>query len=59
MKVSVTRGRSRILRRRGHQPSGGVNPWGVPTYDFAKICEKLHEIEMILGHRGHMPGAFP
>ena len=24
----------------------------MPTYDFAKFCEKLHEIEKILGRRG-------
>ena len=41
---------------RGRQPSRGA-----PTYDFAKFCEKLHEIEKILGHggggahRGHPP----
>ena len=29
------------------EPSGGV-----PTYDFAKFCEKMHEIEKILGHGG-------
>ena len=36
-------------------PVGGfANPrvrgGGLPTYDFAKFCEKLHEIEKILGH---------
>ena len=33
-------------------PVGGcANPpgGGTPTYDFAKFCEKLHEIEKILG----------
>ena len=35
------RGRSRILRRRGRQPSRE----GAQTYDFGKISEKLHEIE--------------
>ena len=40
-------GGSRIPRRRGRQPSGGAS-----TYDFAKFCEKLHEIEKILGHGG-------
>ena len=25
---------------------------GAPTYDFAKICEKLHEIEKILSCGG-------
>ena len=44
---SMTRGGSRIPRRRGRQPSGGA-----PTYDFAKFCEKLPEIEKILGRRG-------
>ena len=42
--VCVCRGGSRIPRRRGRQPY-----WGAPTYDFAKFCEKLHEIEKILG----------
>ena len=28
---------------------------GAPTYDFAKFCEKLHEIENILGRRGRPP----
>ena len=47
MKFYVTRGGSRIPRRRGRQPSGGA-----PTYDFVKFSEKLHEIEKILDHRG-------
>ena len=41
---------------------GGTNPpGGAPTYDFAKFCQKLHEIENILGcsgggaHWGHPP----
>ena len=40
---------------------GGANPpGGVPTYDFAKFCEKLHEIEKISGRRGGLvPGAPP
>ena len=42
----ITRGGSRISRRRGCQPSRGS-----PTYDFAKFCKKLHEIEEILGRR--------
>ena len=31
-------------------PRGGSanSPWGVPTYDFAKFSQKLHEIERIL-----------
>ena len=45
---AITRGGSRIPRRRGHQPRGG----GAPTYDFAKFCEKLHDIEKILGRWG-------
>ena len=46
--VSFTGAGSRIPHRRGRQPSWG----GAPTYDFAKFCEKLHEIENILGRRG-------
>ena len=42
--TSELRGGSRIPRRRGRQPSRGA-----PTYDFAEFCEKLHEIEKILG----------
>ena len=38
-----TRFGSRISRRWGRQS------WGAPTYDFAKFCEKLHEIGKILG----------
>ena len=41
-------GGSRILRRRGCQPSRE----GVPTYYFPKFSEKLHEIEKILDRRG-------
>ena len=37
----------------GFPVGGGANPpGGVPTYNFAKFCEKLHEIEKILGHGG-------
>ena len=35
---------------------------GAPTYDFAKFCEKLHEIEKILGRGGgggRTPGTLP
>ena len=36
----------------GFPIGGGANPpEGGPTYDFAKFCEKLHEIEKILGRR--------
>ena len=42
--LSPHRGGSRIPRRRGRQQSSGV-----PTYEFAKFSEKLHEIEKILG----------
>ena len=31
----------------GFRIGGSANPPGVPTYDFAKFCEKLHEIEKI------------
>ena len=43
----------------GFSVGGGTNPGGgggSPTYDFAKISKKLHEIENILG-RGGAPGA--
>ena len=45
----------------GFPVGGGANPLGgAPTYDFAKFCEKLHEIEKILGRRGgRAPGAPP
>ena len=33
----------------GANPPGGG---GAPTYDFAKLCETLHEIEKSLGHGG-------
>ena len=37
----------------GFPVAEGANPpGGAPTYSFAKLCEKLHEIEKILGHRG-------
>ena len=38
----------------GFPVGGGANPrgGGAPTYDFAKFCEKLHEIEKILGRWG-------
>ena len=29
-------------------------PGGMPTYDFAKISPKLHEIERIWTHGGHV-----
>ena len=44
-------GGSRISLRRGRQLSRGV-----PTYDFAKISQKLHEIERIWAPGG---GACP
>ena len=35
---------------------GGANPpGGAPTYDFAKFCENLHEIEKILDAEGGAP----
>ena len=44
----------------GFPVGGDANPPGVvPTYDFAKFCKTLHEIEKILGCRGHAPGAPP
>ena len=36
----------------GFPVGGGANPRGAPTYDFAKISEKLHEIEKDWGRRG-------
>ena len=45
--LQISRGGSRIPRRRGRQPSGGA-----PTYEIAKFSETLHEIEKILGHSG-------
>ena len=49
--MEVYSGGSRISPRRGRQLPGGA-----PTYDFAKISQKLHEIERILTPRG---GAHP
>ena len=47
-------GGSRISPRRGRQLPGGA-----PTYDFAKISQKLHEIERIWapGGGGRVPRA--
>ena len=46
----INSGGSRISPRRGRQlPGGGT---GAPTYDFAKISQKLHEIERIWTSRG-------
>ena len=45
LKYLDCRGESRIPRRRG-----AICP-GASTYDLAKFCEKLHEIEKILGRR--------
>ena len=48
------RGGSRIPRRRGRQP------WGAPTYKFARFSQKLHEIKKILVRReGGAPRAPP
>ena len=45
----------------GFPIGGGANPpGGAPTYDFAKFCEKLHEIEKISDcGGGHVPGMPP
>ena len=47
----------------GFPVGGDANPpgdgGGAPTYDFAKFCEKLHEIEKIVGHGGRSPGVPP
>ena len=45
----------------GFPVGGGANPpGGAPTYDFAKFCEKMHEIEKILARKGgHVLGAAP
>ena len=43
-----TSGGFRISPRRGRQLPGG----GVPTYNFAKISQKLHEIERMYVPRG-------
>ena len=51
----LSRGGSRIPRKRG-----APTLQGVPTYDLANFCEKLHEIEEILGRGGGCaPGAPP
>ena len=41
----------------GFPIGGGANPrgGGAPTYDFAKISQKLHEIEKMLGRREVLP----
>ena len=45
---------------KGFPVGGGVNHrGGAPTYDFAKFCEKLHEIEKILGRRRGAPLNLP
>ena len=46
---TVVSGGSRITPRRGRQLPGRG---GAPTYDFAKISQKLHEIERIWAPRG-------
>ena len=43
----IVSGGSRISPRRGRQLSRGA-----PTYDFAKISQKLHEIERNLDPQG-------
>ena len=44
----------------GFPRGGGANsPGGAPTYDFAKISQKLHEIERIWTPGGHIPRARP
>ena len=48
-------GGSRICPRRGRQLPGG----GAPTYDFAKISQKLHEIERIWTPRGRASLTLP
>ena len=41
-------------------PEEGVpTAWGAPTYDFAKIFQKLHEIERIWTPRGPRPSSLP
>ena len=40
-------------------PIGGAPTLQVPTDDFAKFCEKLHEIEKILDCRGGTLGVPP
>ena len=39
------------LHTPGADPGGAPTLQGAPTCDFAKFCEKLHEIEKILGRR--------
>ena len=51
----IARGGSRILHRRGRQPSRE----GAPSYDFVKFSEKLHEIEKILDRGGARAGSAP
>ena len=41
----------------GFPVEGGVDPLGVPTYDFPKFQKKTAESERILGCRGCAPGA--
>ena len=48
-------GGSRISSRRGRQLPGG----GVPTYNFAKFSQKLHEIERIWTPEGAHPSRPP
>ena len=46
----------------GFPVGGGANPPGgreAPTYDFAKFCEKLHEIDKILAVVGGRPRRAP
>ena len=52
--VSHSSGGSRISPRRGRRLPGGV-----PTYNFAKFSQKLHEIERIWVPGGHAPLAPP
>ena len=55
--ITVISGGSRIPRRRGRQPSGEGR--GVPTYDFAKFCEKLHELRKFWAVGGACSGGAP
>ena len=43
----------------GFPIGGGASPPGAATYDFAKFCEKLHEIKKILGRGGAHTGVVP
>ena len=45
----------------GFPVGGGADPrgGGAPTYNFAKFCKKLHEIEKNLGRRGARAGHAP